>query len=138
MKNILTGWIDHLNFEDRETIRSTRVICVTCSTIAKYIYSSLTWFNWCSWYTMVHADGSVLQTFEYLKQNGIDGLKSIWPMPTPIAWKIIACFGAFEALLQLALPGKRFEGPVSPAGNVPVYKVSIICLLEVLLVVASF
>jgi 7-dehydrocholesterol reductase len=80
---------------------------------------------------MVHADGSILYTFEYLKQNGIDGLKSIWPMPTPIAWKIIACFGAFEAFLQLALPGKRFEGPVSPAGNVPVYKVSIMfCHVE--------
>lgn len=76
---------------------------------------------------MVHADGSILQTFEYLKQNGVDGLKTIWPMPTPIAWKIIACFGAFEAFLQLALPGKRFEGPISPAGNVPVYKVSVMC-----------
>jgi hypothetical protein len=40
MKNILTGRIDHLNFdEDGETVRSTRVICATRSTVAKlYIY----------------------------------------------------------------------------------------------------
>jgi hypothetical protein len=29
MKNILTGRIDHLNFEDRETVRSTQAICAT-------------------------------------------------------------------------------------------------------------
>ncbi|THU51496.1 hypothetical protein C4D60_Mb06t31650 [Musa balbisiana] len=74
------------------------------------------------WYTMVHADGSVLQTFEYLKQHGLQGLKDILPAPSPIAWKLIACFGAFEAILQLALPGKRVEGPISPNGNIPVYK----------------
>lgn len=75
------------------------------------------------WHTMVHADGSVLHTFNYFKQQGLlNGFKSIWPTPSIIAWKIIACFGAFEAFLQLALPGKRFEGPTSPAGNVPIYK----------------
>ncbi|RZC70772.1 hypothetical protein C5167_033936 [Papaver somniferum] len=73
-------------------------------------------------HNMVHADGSVLQTFDYLKQNGLQGFVDIWPRPTAIAWKTIACYAAFEALLQLALPGKRVEGPISPAGNVPVYK----------------
>ncbi|KAG9449236.1 hypothetical protein H6P81_009201 [Aristolochia fimbriata] len=74
------------------------------------------------WYTMVHADGSVAITAEYLKQHGLEGLKTIWPKPSLIAWKIIACFAAFEAILQLALPGQRVEGPISPAGNRPVYK----------------
>ena len=73
---------------------------------------------------MVHADGSVLQTFGYLKENGLQGFISIWPSPTsPIAWKIIASYAAFEAALQLLLPGKRVEGPISPAGNRPIYKV---------------
>lgn len=72
---------------------------------------------------MVHADGSLLQTWEYLRQNGLQGFIDIWPRPTAIAWKIIACYGAFEAALQLLLPGKRVEGPISPAGNRPVYKV---------------
>ncbi|KAG2650821.1 hypothetical protein PVAP13_1NG168600 [Panicum virgatum] len=75
------------------------------------------------WYTMVHADGSVLKTYEHLREHGlVEGLKAIWPMPTAVAWKIIFGFGLFEAVLQLLLPGKRFEGPISPTGNVPVYK----------------
>jgi 7-dehydrocholesterol reductase len=73
---------------------------------------------------MVHADGSVLKTYEHLREHGlVEGLKAIWPMPTAVAWKIIFGFGLFEAVLQLLLPGKRFEGPISPTGNVPVYKV---------------
>jgi hypothetical protein len=39
MKNILTDRIDYLNFEDGETVRSTRAIRATRSTVAKYIYS---------------------------------------------------------------------------------------------------
>ncbi|KAL0354375.1 UNVERIFIED_CONTAM: 7-dehydrocholesterol reductase [Sesamum radiatum] len=58
------------------------------------------------WYTMVHADGSVLQTWDYLRQHGLQGFISIWPQPTATAWKIIACYAAFEAALQLLLPGK--------------------------------
>jgi hypothetical protein len=41
MKNILTGQIDYLNFEDGETVHSTWTIRATRSTIAKlslYIY----------------------------------------------------------------------------------------------------
>ncbi|CAL5022034.1 unnamed protein product [Urochloa decumbens] len=75
------------------------------------------------WYTMVHADGSVVKTYEHLREHGVvEGLKAIWPMPTVVAWKIIFGFGLFEAVLQLLLAGKRFEGPISPSGNVPVYK----------------
>ncbi|KAM0017609.1 putative 7-dehydrocholesterol reductase [Helianthus debilis subsp. tardiflorus] len=74
------------------------------------------------WYTMVHQDGSILNTFNYLKENGIEGFVNIWPRPTAIAWKIIACYALFEAALQLWLPGKRVEGPISPTGNKPVYK----------------
>ncbi|KAK1605725.1 hypothetical protein QYE76_029398 [Lolium multiflorum] len=75
------------------------------------------------WYTMVHADGSVVGTYQHLRDHGLlEGLRSIWPMPTVVAGKIILGFALFEAALQLLLPGKRFEGPVSPSGNVPVYK----------------
>jgi hypothetical protein len=38
MKNILTGRIDHLNFEDEETVRITRTICAMRSTVAKLLY----------------------------------------------------------------------------------------------------
>jgi hypothetical protein len=40
MKNILTGRIDYLNFENGETARSTRVICATSSTVAKLLFDS--------------------------------------------------------------------------------------------------
>ena len=72
---------------------------------------------------MVHADGCILETCNYLRKHGLQGFIDIWPKPTAIAWKIIFCYGAFEAALQLLLPGKRVEGPISPSGNRPVYKV---------------
>uniref|UniRef100_A0A1D1Z9E7 7-dehydrocholesterol reductase n=1 Tax=Anthurium amnicola TaxID=1678845 RepID=A0A1D1Z9E7_9ARAE len=74
------------------------------------------------WYTMVHADGSVALAWEYFRQHGYRGFINIWPTPSPIAWKIIFSFAIFEAVLQLVLPGERVEGPVSPNGNIPVYK----------------
>lgn len=77
----------------------------------------------CRWYTMVHADGSIIQTGQYLHEHGLQGFVNIWPKPTLIACKIIFCYGAFEAALQLLLPGKRVEGPISPTGLRPVYKV---------------
>lgn len=38
------------------------------------------------------------------------------------AWRIILPFAALELLLMKILPGKLTKGPVTPAGNVPVYK----------------
>mmetsp|Transcript_9033 Transcript_9033/g.29660 ORF Transcript_9033/g.29660 Transcript_9033/m.29660 type:complete len:459 (-) Transcript_9033:123-1499(-) len=46
-------------------------------------------------------------------------LNECWPSAE--AWKVIVAFGAFEAFLQLYLPGKEFKGPVTVRGNVPVY-----------------
>lgn len=39
------------------------------------------------------------------------------------AWFTLLVFGSLQALLQLALPGRRHEGPTTPKGNTPVYKV---------------
>lgn len=74
------------------------------------------------WYTNVHADGSILKTFNHLRENGLQGLIDIWPKPTAIAGKLIICYAIFEAALQLLLPGKTVEGPISPTGHRPVYK----------------
>ncbi len=49
----------------------------------------------------------------------------MWPRPSMEAWAIMGAFGALQALLQLALPGKEHKGPVSPKGNVPIYKASL-------------
>ncbi|KAI8529778.1 hypothetical protein RHMOL_Rhmol12G0251700 [Rhododendron molle] len=86
------------------------------------------------WYTMVHADGSLSETLGYLRLHGLQGLINIWPKPTAIAWKIIASYAAFEALLQIFLPGKRVEGPISPAGNKPVYKANGVAAYAVTLI----
>ncbi|KAH9667882.1 7-dehydrocholesterol reductase [Citrus sinensis] len=86
------------------------------------------------WYTMVHADGSVIKSWDYLRQNGLQGFIDIWPRPTAVAWKLIACFGAFEAALQLLLPGKRVEGPISPTGHRPVYKANGVAAYAVTLI----
>ncbi|KAL9351192.1 hypothetical protein Peur_053872 [Populus x canadensis] len=61
---------------------------------------------------MVHAEGEVSQTWDYLKQHGLQGLINIRPSPH-----------SFDAALQPLLPGKTVEGPTSPEGNRPVYKV---------------
>lgn len=71
----------------------------------------------------MHADGSILKTFNHLRENGLQGLIDIWPKPTAIAGKLIICYAIFEAALQLLLPGKTVEGPISPTGHRPVYKV---------------
>jgi len=41
---------------------------------------------------------------------------------TETGWTIIGVFAAFELALMRLLPGKTFYGPVTPAGNIPVYK----------------
>ena len=56
-------------------------------------------------------------------QKGWQGCGNAWPRPGPEAVAIVAAFGAVQAMLQLCLPGAVHKGPVSPKGNVPVYKV---------------
>lgn len=87
-------------------------------------------FVLCRWYTMVHADGSLSQTWQNFKEQGLQGFINICPKPTYIACKIIFCYGVYEAALQLLLPGKRVEGPISPTGKRPVYKVRYIVVLS--------
>ena len=38
------------------------------------------------------------------------------------AWTFIGCFAVFQLILMRLVPGKRMTGPVTPKGNVPVYK----------------
>lgn len=78
------------------------------------------------WYTSVHLDGSFLNLAELFAQEGIwKTLKHIcapYVFGSATAWKIIAIFAGFELILMRLLPGKEFKGPVTPAGNIPVYK----------------
>lgn len=44
------------------------------------------------------------------------------PPQTPRAWATIGVWAAYGMASQLLVPGKEFRGPISPKGNVPVYK----------------
>ncbi len=72
---------------------------------------------------MTRLEGSLSNAWLFAKIAGFKGVRNVWPWPSVEAWAIIGAFGALQALLQLALPGKEHKGPVSPKGNVPVYKV---------------
>ena len=63
---------------------------------------------------------------EYAQNEGLQGLWQAWPQPSLEAWTILLAFGSFEALLQRFAPGKTFEGPITPNGNTPVYKVMVL------------
>ncbi|KAI9034482.1 sterol delta-7 reductase DWF5 [Hyaloraphidium curvatum] len=76
-------------------------------------------------------NGSFAEFFAYFgaafKQGGASGLfravADVWPTPfNPTAIKYVFSYMFVEAMLQLFVPGKEFRGPVTPRGNVPVYK----------------
>lgn len=78
------------------------------------------------WYTNTVLDGSLWKLWELMGQNGL--LQTIYDVWVPYvfgsatAWRIIACFMVFELVLMRVLPGKIVNGPITPKGNVPVYK----------------
>lgn len=78
------------------------------------------------WYTNTALQGSLLSLWTLMSQQGFfHTLFSIWApyfWGSAIAWKMIGYFIAFELLLMRILPGKTFHGPITPKGNVPVYK----------------
>lgn len=97
------------------------------------------------WYTATALDGSFQAFWELVSSQGLFTLLSkIW-LPvffgTPTAWKILASFAAFQLFLMKAVPGKPFVGPVTPKGNIPIYKANgLACFLItiVLFILASF
>jgi len=78
------------------------------------------------WYTNTMLGGSFSRLLDLIVQTGfISTLYMIWEpvfWGTPTAWLMIVSFAAFELILMKRLPGKRFLGPITPKGNVPIYK----------------
>lgn len=78
------------------------------------------------WYTSTMLDGSFTKLGELMAQEGIlTTIKSIWApyfFGSAAAWKILGIFAGIELLFMRLLPGKSYKGPVTPAGNVPIYK----------------
>lgn len=73
------------------------------------------------WIVCTHLDGSLLRLFT---AEGLRVALARFPWPTWRAAGILAAFLAVELLLLVALPGKRYEGPLSPTGARPVYKLN--------------
>jgi 7-dehydrocholesterol reductase len=78
------------------------------------------------WYTCVYLGGSLEQFAQLCYSEGIfTTLYRIWEpcfLGTKTAWQILAIFAISQLAFMKLLPGKTFYGPISPKGNVPVYK----------------
>lgn len=90
------------------------------------------------WYTLTQLEGSFHKLFLLFLENGaVSVIYKIWNpvfFGTPAAWKIIGIFTAFELFLMRVVPGKTFKGPITPEGNVPIYKANgVACYLITIL-----
>lgn len=78
------------------------------------------------WYTNTALEGSLSELLNLIMQQGVfQTTYAIWQpyfFGSSIAWGMIACFIVFELALMRLLPGKTWYGPITPKGNVPVYK----------------
>lgn len=89
------------------------------------------------WYTNTALQGSLSQLLELFNQQGfINTIYQAWQpyfWGSATAWKMIFSFAIFELILMKALPGKTFYGPITPNGNIPVYKANGVSALIVTL-----
>lgn len=78
------------------------------------------------WYTNTALEGSLYELLNLITQQGLfQTIYKVWApyfFGSAIAWQSIACFIVIELLLMRLLPGKVWHGPITPKGNVPVYK----------------
>ncbi len=78
------------------------------------------------WYTATALDGSFQAFWQMLSSLGLfPTFAKIWVpvfFGSATAWKILASFAAFQLLLMKIVPGKPFVGPITPKGNIPIYK----------------
>lgn len=89
-----------------------------------------------SWHLFVNLDGSLASLVDAFKKDGLGLIPKIWPHTSARAWTLLGSFAAFEAFLQVCLPGKRFEATTTANGNVPVYKAN--GVQSLLVTVAAF
>ncbi|CAH1773619.1 unnamed protein product [Owenia fusiformis] len=79
------------------------------------------------WFTCTKCDGSFMKLYNdhFVKDGVVTTLVSIWSsisIINPFTLCLIYGYALFALLLQIMVPGPRAEGPVTPKGNVPVYK----------------
>jgi len=66
-------------------------------------------------------NGSLFALGAALVADPIAVVRASYHAPSMATWTILGAFAAFQLALMRLVPGKRFVGPVSPAGNRPVY-----------------
>ncbi len=78
------------------------------------------------WYTNINLGGSLMRLWDMVVLQGVfSTLAEVWGpiiFGSPTAWKMILIFGASQLILMKYLPGKTIEGPITPSGNIPLYK----------------
>lgn len=78
------------------------------------------------WYTNTQLDGSFYALWNLINEEGIViTVYKIWQpyfWGSSVAWSMIACFIVFELILMRILPGKKFYGPPTAKGYMPLYK----------------
>lgn len=78
------------------------------------------------WYTNTALGGSFEALAAYLSEEGLlKGILSIWAplfFGSAVAWKILVVFAALQLLFMKVLPGPYYHGPITPKGNIPIYK----------------
>nr|WP_232220487.1 7-dehydrocholesterol reductase [Legionella tunisiensis] len=76
------------------------------------------------WYTNTELAGSLAALWNIMTQKGlVQTIYDVWRpyLGSGTAWVIIGCFIALK-LFNAFLPGKPFHGPLTPKGNIPIYK----------------
>jgi 7-dehydrocholesterol reductase len=73
------------------------------------------------WIVCTYLDGSILRLFT---AEGLGVAIARFPWPSWRAAAILAVFLVVELVLLIALPGKTYEGPLSPTGARPRYKLN--------------
>ncbi len=78
------------------------------------------------WYTNSSLDGSLLALWQLITEQGLgQTIYQVWQphfWGSPLAWSLIFIFMLVEFTLMVILPGKKWQGPVTPQGNIPEYK----------------
>jgi 7-dehydrocholesterol reductase len=78
------------------------------------------------WHVNVALGGSFSAFWEIVQQQGLVG--TVWGIWKPLffgsatAWALLGSFALFQLILMKIVPGKPFLGPLTPQGNLPIYK----------------
>jgi 7-dehydrocholesterol reductase len=73
------------------------------------------------WITVVHLDGSVARL---ATSEGLSALARHWPWPSWTGGAMLLGFVGWQALLLRFLPGRYADGPITPQGNSPRYRLN--------------